>query len=1327
MQRRSFRLLSLLGVLFSVATVPLGCATETPSEDGGCGDGNRGAGEQCDDGNIESGDGCSATCRDESVTACGDGKVNPGEACDDGNRAPGDGCSADCQNEAAAACGDGKVNPGESCDDGNTEGGDGCSAGCQKEPTAACGNGSLEPGEQCEDGNATAGDGCEADCTKTPPKEVVCAELPALAQGTCEVTAGGAAKLLVGTVLTPGTIYHGGQVLVSDAGKIACVGCDCAPKGPGATTITCPSGVISPGLINTHDHITYTQNDPYTDTGERYEHRHDWRKGHDGHTKIATPGGATSDEVRWGELRFLMGGATSIVGSGAASGLLRNLDRADQEGLGQPQVHFETFPLGDSSGSELTKGCGYPGIFKTSAIANDDAFLPHISEGIETSAHNEFLCVSAADNGGQDLTQPQSAFIHSIGLTAADYAAMAKDDTAVIWSPRSNITLYGDTALVTAAARIGVEIALGTDWVATGSMNMLRELRCADELNTSYYGGFFTDEELWAMTTSSAASVTATSDVIGVLAEGKVADIAIFNGAVHKNHRAVIDAEPQDVALVMRGGKVLYGDANVVGAVPDASTGAACDALEVCGASKALCLKGDIGKSFEELKATVGTIYGSHFCGTPVKEPSCVPSRPASANGSTIYTGQSSEADPDGDGLASDADNCPYVFNPIRPMDNGKQSDFDGDGEGDACDVCPMDPGTSTCSVYNDADGDGVGNKADNCPNDANSGQVDADQDGKGDACDYCPMKANPGSEGCPVTIYEIKGGSVPEKTHVSLENALVTAQHESGFFLQVKPGDPGYIGTNYSGIYVYDPGNKVKAGDRVTVEDATVADFYGQIQLANATFVVNSSLGEAPPEAVEAGAAALAVNGPLEAVRVKVSNVTVTQVNPPAGPGQMNPTEEFVVEGKLRIGKLFYLISPLPELGDVFASITGILELRNGNMKIEPQSADDLAFGKAKLKSFGPATGFLYVGQAGTATVPSPLTVTLANPVATETFIAIGSSDPASLAVAGGGVVVPAGQTSAPVLLDGLQKAASVTLTATLDAVSLDATVRVLEPSEMPLMTSLEPASGKVGPGGTATLTVTLDIPAPLGGTTVTLALEPAGAGTLPATVVVPEGKMSATFDYVDGGAAQSVTITATLGADTLVSMLDVIALSTALVINEVDYDQVGTDTSEFIEIFNGTGAPVSLAGHALFLVNGSGNAVYTTVDLGGAGTLGDGQYLVVRSAAVTVPMGTLTVDFTKATDNIQNGAPDGIALVDTTKNLLVDALSYEGSMTTATLPGLGVVSLVEGTALPLSVADSNMQQGSLCRLPNGADTNNATNDWAVSATPTPGAANVQ
>jgi hypothetical protein len=57
--------------------------------------------------------------------------------------------------------------------------------------------------------------------------------------------------------------------------------------------------------------------------------------------------------------------------------------------------------------------------------------------------------------------------------------------------------------------------------------------------------------------------------------------------------------------------------------------------------------------------------------------------------------------------------------------------------------------------------------------------------------------------------------------------------------------------------------------------------------------------------------------------------------------------------------------------------------------------------------------------------------------------------------------------------------------------------------------------------------------------------------------------------------------------------------------------------------------------------------------------------------------------------------------------------------------MTGLSLVSLVEGT--PTSAVDSNTVPGSLCRYPNGAETDNADADWSFCATPTPGAANLK
>jgi hypothetical protein len=1027
----------------------------------------------------------------------------------------------------------------------------------------------------------------------------------------------------------------------------------------------------------------------------------------------------------------LLGGATSTVGSGAATGILRNLDRPQQEGLGQPEVNFQTFPLGDSNATQLASGCGYPNIILASSITNDDAFLPHVSEGIDQFARNEFVCMSTSGNGAQDLVVPQSAFIHSIGLRAPDYAAMAAEGTAVIWSPRSNITLYGDTAVVTEAARLGVLVALGTDWVATGSMNMLRELRCADELNTTHYAGFFTDRDLWLMATANAAAATATDDVIGILAAGKVADISIFDGSVNADHRAIIDAEPEDVALVVRGGKVLYGDATVVETIPGSG---ACDALDVCGTPKQVCLSTDIGQTLAQLEASVGAIYPAFFCGgTPSNEPSCVPTRPASVNGSTIYTGAVTATDGDGDGIDDTADNCVTVFNPVRPVDNSVQGDFDADGVGDACDVCPLDANTTMCTSFDpsDLDGDGVANAADNCPNAANPLQEDGDADGKGDVCDACPMQPNPGPAACSVSIYNIKNGTVPEGSAVALSNKLVTGRNTRGFFLQATPSDPDYAGTDFSGVFVFDQSNTVTVGDRVSITTATVVNFFGQIQLGMPITVIDSSLGEAAPAPVVAPAANLATGGSsaaaLEAVLVQVQSVSVTSVAPPVGPGDMAPINEFVVDGTLRVNDFLYLASPFPAVGQNFTSITGILDYKNNDSKIEPRGPSDYVAGSATLVGFAPSPSFARVGQTGAPTIPIPLSVTISNVVAIDTFVMVTSSDPASLAVVGGGVTVPAGFTSAPVLVDGLAQSAGVILSATLDVVSLDASVRVIDAAEVPALVSLTPSAATVPPGGSATFTVALDIPAPPGGTSVALALAPVAAGTIPAAVVVPADQLTATFDYVDAGTDPAATITASLATASFDATVTIVASMGGLVINEVDYDQIGTDATEFIEIYNGTGAPVPLAGLSLVLVNGSNNAEYLTFDLGPAGTLAAGQYLVVATAAVVPDPGALVITFVPiAGGSVQNGAPDGIALVDTNTMQLVDALSYEGSITAGMVTGLGVVSLVEGTALAAATADSNTLVGSLCRLPDGNDTNNAATDWNFTATLTPGAPNV-
>jgi hypothetical protein len=65
---------------------------------------------------------------------------------------------------------------------------------------------------------------------------------------------------------------------------------------------------------------------------------------------------------------------------------------------------------------------------------------------------------------------------------------------------------------------------------------------------------------------------------------------------------------------------------------------------------------------------------------------------------------------------------------------------------------------------------------------------------------------------------------------------------------------------------------------------------------------------------------------------------------------------------------------------------------------------------------------------------------------------------------------------------------------------------------------------------------------------------------------------------------------------------------------------------------------------------------------------------------------------------------------------------LSYEGSLTAVDINGT-VVSLVEGNAT--TVEDSNAITGSMIRLPNGSDSNDAATDWQFTTSITAGSEN--
>ena len=156
----------------------------------------------------------------------------------------------------------------------------------------------------------------------------------------------------------------------------------------------------------------------------------------------------------------------------------------------------------------------------------------------------------------------------------------------------------------------------------------------------------------------------------------------------------------------------------------------------------------------------------------------------------------------------------------------------------------------------------------------------------------------------------------------------------------------------------------------------------------------------------------------------------------------------------------------------------------------------------------------------------------------------------------------------------------------------------------------------------------------------------------------------------------------------------LSFISFGQTVFINEIHYDNVGTDQGEAVEIAGPTGT--DLTGWSLELYNGSNGTFYNSILL--AGTLDDsGNGLGIR--VLTFP-----------SNGIQNGSPDGIALVNADGEV-IEFLSYEGVMTATN----GLASGQESTDIGVREGSTTPIGTSLQRIGSGSEGSDFT--WQESA----------
>lgn len=421
------------------------------------------------------------------------------------------------------------------------------------------------------------------------------------------------ALALKGVVVTPTQTFEGEVLVVGDRIACAAPSCSSSPDYAGAGVVR-TNGIIFPGLIDTHNHVLFNVFDETDWTPlKAHVHHDDWprekRYGAMVDAKQWLNGeGQNTAELncelnKYGELKGVLGGTTSMVGAANPANkkcygsLARTIDQRSN----------------DLDADRVQAGTLFPGTESADAICDNitdgttKAYLIHVAEGTNERARGEFYNLGTVTTAPECLYSPVTTIVHGTALGEGEFKMMADRGMSLVWSPKSNVFLYGQgvdmtqTTNVPLVRSLGIRIALAPDWSLGGSINLLDELRFADAVDAAVFGDVFTIEELTRMVTIDAATIVGFSDLVGSIEPGKMADLLVIEGDASDPYGSLMRARPENVRLVMVGGAILTGDSRLIDLVPPDP---ACEPLQVCCASKFVCFaeaEGDADKLTQTL------------------------------------------------------------------------------------------------------------------------------------------------------------------------------------------------------------------------------------------------------------------------------------------------------------------------------------------------------------------------------------------------------------------------------------------------------------------------------------------------------------------------------------------------------------------------------------------------------------------------------------------------------------------------------------------------------------------------------------------------------
>jgi 5-methylthioadenosine/S-adenosylhomocysteine deaminase len=226
------------------------------------------------------------------------------------------------------------------------------------------------------------------------------------------------------------------------------------------------------------------------------------------------------------------------------------------------------------------------------------SFVVHLSEGVDEKSRNEFDTLKQ-----KNLLNAGTAIIHGTAFDENEFKEMAEAGAKLIWSPQSNLSLYGKTTWIDLALKHHVPVSLGVDWNPTGSNNLFDELRVAAQINEDEFQGAIHDSDWLNYITVNPAKALALENYIGKFERGYKADITVLRSRDVDPNRSLLKSDLQDVELVMVSGNPLYGIEPVIQDVKIDQ----CEPLIVQGSKKRVCVK-DMTSNVAKARQTLSDI-----------------------------------------------------------------------------------------------------------------------------------------------------------------------------------------------------------------------------------------------------------------------------------------------------------------------------------------------------------------------------------------------------------------------------------------------------------------------------------------------------------------------------------------------------------------------------------------------------------------------------------------------------------------------------------------------------------------------------------------------